>query len=722
MGGSSQTTNSQTASNSAQNSATNQSSQMNYGTNQGSQTAQSTGQNSTQTYDPSALGKSYLDAGTTPAINNISSYYNPYQQQVIDATMKQLGQQSGQQQAGIVGNAISNNALGGDRQAVAQQIGATQFENQVAAPTLANLESQGFNTALAGANTANAQNLQAAGMAGGTTAGSTLGSTLGQSLSSTLGTMDSAQAASSAAAGANAGSGSSTTTTNPGIAGDIGMGLMGLSAISGFMPKTSMADGGGVRRDAGGGVGDGSVSELMMLLRALPQIQAASLPAQQQPQQPSGQQTKPAASSASPQNWTQMQQLGQKAGQSLGKLFGGANDAVGNAVSGSAPITSDGGWSTNTQPTGGALGSLGSGLGDLGSSIGSGVGDLGSSIGSAFSGIFARDGGEISRAAGGGATVSAPNVSMPSLSGPSVSAPNVAVPQFYTPGTTTTSKGSGLFGKPVTTTTPESGVGGVYAPLPTVPLPSVPMPSTSSSGGKGSGGAVRGFAEGGDVDAVPFMPEAPALAPEGPSLLDQFSAWRDPDQNGGLSLGDRLANSADRLAGAPETYKPEPSSTNLSDMLTPDAGKLPLLHRKDWSPENSLDLDPKSGLSALTSSDADIGGLPSGALLSKAPDGKASGLSPLMQDAADRSTVVQKSPELGDVAPLAAVGVESEQPKPAGAVNISGPLESGNRDPAKGVGNISLDTNNSQSYGNLGLNSQRGASMWQFQKDRKSVV
>ena len=90
MGGPSQTTNSNQ--NTAQNSATNQASSMNYGSNTGSQYGQSTAQNSTQTYDPSALGLSYLQAGTTPAINNISQYYNPYQQDVINSTMAQRGQ------------------------------------------------------------------------------------------------------------------------------------------------------------------------------------------------------------------------------------------------------------------------------------------------------------------------------------------------------------------------------------------------------------------------------------------------------------------------------------------------------------------------------------------------------------------------------------------------------------------------------------------------------
>ena len=577
MGGPYQTTNSNQ--NTAQNSATNQASSMNYGSNTGSQYGQSTAQNSTQTYDPSALGLSYLQAGTTPAINNISQYYNPYQQDVINSTMAQLGQQSGQQQAGIVGNAISNDALGGDRQGVAQQIGATQFENQVAAPTLSNLESQGFNTALAGANTANAQNLQAAGMAGGTTTGATAGQTLGQTLSSTLGSMDSAQSAASASAGT--GSGSSTTTQNPGM-----MGTLGSIGALAMMLK----DGGAVAcRDSGGGVSsDGGLSEIMALLKSLPQAQTQPVSVQL-PQAP-------AMKAPQQQSPTQMQQLGQKAGQGLGNLFNSMADGTpqGNGLIGKignlgSDASANGGWNTSTQSAGG---------------LGNGLSNLGSSIGDAFSGIFAN-GGEVARA-GGGATVSMPNVSMPSLSGLSLSAPNVSMPSMPS------------------------------VAMPTVPFPWVPQ--AFSSGGKGSGGAVRGFADGGDTGFTLPADNGGLETIDPQPLIPGLSSLLDPEQHGGLSLGDRLANSTDRLTGNPETYAAAPSAADIMsfDVNHPKATPSP----QDGSGLTPLD---GKGLSALTSSDVELGGAPSDALLTKTPSvGLGAGLGTLTQQAGDNSTAVEK--------------------------------------------------------------------------------
>jgi hypothetical protein len=53
-------------------------------------------------------------------------------------------------------------------------------------------------------------------------------------------------------------------------------------------------------------------------------------------------------------------------------------------------------------------------------------------------------------------------------------------------------------------------------------------------------------------------------------------------------------------------------------------------------------------------------------------------------------------------------------PNPAMPRSISGALETGQRDPLRGVGNVSPDTNGSFSVGNYGLNSQKGASAHQF--------
>jgi hypothetical protein len=49
--------------------------------------------------------------------------------------------------------------------------------------------------------------------------------------------------------------------------------------------------------------------------------------------------------------------------------------------------------------------------------------------------------------------------------------------------------------------------------------------------------------------------------------------------------------------------------------------------------------------------------------------------------------------------------------------NVSTQLETGKADPLTGIANISRDTANTRSYGNFGLNSQAGGSIFQFQKE-----
>lgn len=78
---------------------------------------------------------------------DIQRYQNPYTQNVIDATQAQFNNQNAIQQQGIVGNAISNGAFGGDRSAVAQ--GITAGQQQLAqAPVIAGLRNQGYVQAL----------------------------------------------------------------------------------------------------------------------------------------------------------------------------------------------------------------------------------------------------------------------------------------------------------------------------------------------------------------------------------------------------------------------------------------------------------------------------------------------------------------------------------------------------------------------------------------------
>lgn len=120
----------------------------------------------------------------------IQQYVNPYTQNVVNATQAQFANQNAQQRQGVVGNAIAQGALGGNREAIAEAELANQ-QQMAQAPVIANLMSQGYtqgvSTALAEqqARMAGAQNIgnlgiagQQAGLAG---AGAQLGAgTLGQ--------------------------------------------------------------------------------------------------------------------------------------------------------------------------------------------------------------------------------------------------------------------------------------------------------------------------------------------------------------------------------------------------------------------------------------------------------------------------------------------------------------------------------------------------------------
>ena len=79
--------------------------------------------------------------------STIQSYQDPYTQQVVNATQAEFNNQNAQQQAQVQGNAISSGAWGGDRSAVAQALTAQQ-QQLAQAPVIANLNNQGFQTAI----------------------------------------------------------------------------------------------------------------------------------------------------------------------------------------------------------------------------------------------------------------------------------------------------------------------------------------------------------------------------------------------------------------------------------------------------------------------------------------------------------------------------------------------------------------------------------------------
>ena len=96
-----------------------------------------------------------------PDMANISNFYNPYQQQVIDATMSDMerARQGAVQQIGQQANAAR--AFGGSRHGIAETMANQEFARN-AGSTLANLRSQGFNTAANMMQQSNAQRLTAA--------------------------------------------------------------------------------------------------------------------------------------------------------------------------------------------------------------------------------------------------------------------------------------------------------------------------------------------------------------------------------------------------------------------------------------------------------------------------------------------------------------------------------------------------------------------------------
>jgi hypothetical protein len=96
-----------------------------------------------------------------PDMANISNFYNPYQQQVIDATMSDMerARQGAVQQIGQQANAAR--AFGGSRHGIAETMANQEFARN-AGSTLANLRSQGFNTAANMMQQSNAQRLAAA--------------------------------------------------------------------------------------------------------------------------------------------------------------------------------------------------------------------------------------------------------------------------------------------------------------------------------------------------------------------------------------------------------------------------------------------------------------------------------------------------------------------------------------------------------------------------------
>ncbi len=79
----------------------------------------------------------------TPGYDTLPTYLNPYTSLVTDTTRNLFNEQNAEQLAQVRGNAASQHAYGGDREAVAEALTAKQ-QQLAEAPVLANIQQQGF--------------------------------------------------------------------------------------------------------------------------------------------------------------------------------------------------------------------------------------------------------------------------------------------------------------------------------------------------------------------------------------------------------------------------------------------------------------------------------------------------------------------------------------------------------------------------------------------------
>jgi hypothetical protein len=124
-------------------------------------------------------GRGITDAATSLTPQSIAPWMSPYTESVVDATRRQFGHSNEQQRQGVVGNAISRGAWGGDRSAVAEAILAGE-QQMAQAPVLAGLMDRGYQSGLGAAQNAAQLRTQGATAAGnlglqGATAAGNLG-------------------------------------------------------------------------------------------------------------------------------------------------------------------------------------------------------------------------------------------------------------------------------------------------------------------------------------------------------------------------------------------------------------------------------------------------------------------------------------------------------------------------------------------------------------------
>jgi GH24 family phage-related lysozyme (muramidase) len=243
MTNTSNTTQSSTTNSSQQGTSSSQANTSQYGTNNSTTNVnQNTSQQSRSGPIQAAMDILKRYSSGSIGADQIQQYMNPYQQQVINATVGQQQANNAVQQNALRGNTIGQNALGGSRAKIAQaELMRGQGLND--ATTIANLNNTAYTQALQAAQADRTAALQAAGMMGTETSGtgSMTGTNTTAGTSSLVGTQDTTGQYQSS--GTSSTNGSANTTTGP------GGGWGTVAAVLGMFK-----DGGAVHRLDGGGV------------------------------------------------------------------------------------------------------------------------------------------------------------------------------------------------------------------------------------------------------------------------------------------------------------------------------------------------------------------------------------------------------------------------------------------------------------------------------------
>ncbi|MGB9407309.1 MAG: tail fiber domain-containing protein, partial [Terracidiphilus sp.] len=97
-----------------------------------------------------AAGQMVTASGAPISAEDIARYQDPYTNSVINATQADFDVQNQRANSTVLGNAASAGALGGDRAGVAQAL-TQESQSRTQAPIIANLRSQGYQSALSAA-------------------------------------------------------------------------------------------------------------------------------------------------------------------------------------------------------------------------------------------------------------------------------------------------------------------------------------------------------------------------------------------------------------------------------------------------------------------------------------------------------------------------------------------------------------------------------------------